>query len=142
MAHPERRSPCRRRRAPDIQNPVGEAIGPWDDSSGSAAEDEEYERDSFVVSDDDEAEPDEEDLSDNSEMPSDQDNSDSDNVRDSDGSNSLSVDMARSARQTYKRRRTNMIVSDEEEDEGANTPAKKLGRKYRVQRDSSEELST
>ncbi|KAH7920961.1 hypothetical protein BV22DRAFT_764327 [Leucogyrophana mollusca] len=42
----------RPRRPAVVENPVGEAIGPWDDREGSADPDEEYERDSFIVSDD------------------------------------------------------------------------------------------
>ncbi|KAH7920964.1 hypothetical protein BV22DRAFT_1039204 [Leucogyrophana mollusca] len=42
----------RPRRPAVIENPVGEAIGPWDDGEGSAASDEEYERDSWLASDD------------------------------------------------------------------------------------------
>lgn len=135
-AHPERSGPRQRRRAPNIQNPVGEAIGPWDDSPGSAGEDE-YEKDDFVQSDSDELE-----YSSGSDNELVDDGSGDDNFsRDSDKSTSSSVEMAPSARHTHKRRRPNVVLSDKETSgsEEVEPPTAKLGRRYRVPPESSEE---
>lgn len=132
QAHPERRGPRQRRKAPNIQNPVGEAIGPWDDSLGSADE-EDYDRDSFVQSDSDELEY--SSSSDNELM--DDDSSDNNFSRDSDESTGSSVEMTPSASHTRKRRRTNVVPLDEES-EKAGTSSGKLGRRYRVPYESSD----
>lgn len=134
LAHPERSGPRQRRKAPDIQNPVGEAIGPWDDLPGSADEDE-YDKDSFVQSDSDELEY--LSCSDNEVM--DDGGADDNFPRDSDESTNSSVEMTHYAKHTHKRVRTNVILSDEEEEEEADTSAAKLGRRYRMQSESSEE---
>ncbi|KAH0826798.1 hypothetical protein J3R83DRAFT_5221 [Lanmaoa asiatica] len=131
MAHPERSGPRQRRKVPNIQNPVGEAIGPWDDSLGSAGEDE-YDKDSFVQSDEDELEYSsgiEDELMDDGDA-------DNDLTRDSSESTSSSVEMTPSV---HKRTRTNVVLSDEEDPEEASTFAGKLGRQYRVPYESSEE---
>lgn len=132
QAHPERRGPRQRRKAPNIQNSVGEAIGPWDDSLGSADE-EDYDRDSFVQSDSDELEY--SSSSDNELM--DDDSSDNNFSRDSDESTGSSVEMTPSASHTRKRRRTNVVPLDEES-EKAGTSSGKLGRRYRVPYESSD----
>ncbi|KAG8217028.1 hypothetical protein J3R82DRAFT_7344 [Butyriboletus roseoflavus] len=139
LAHPERCGPRQRRKAPDIQNPVGEAIGPWDDSPGSADEDD-YARDGFVQSDSDELEyssdSDDEFMDDGS---VDDGSADDHFSEDSDESTSSSVEMVPSGGHTHRRRRTNVILLDEELVE-SDTSARKLGKRYRVQCESSQEV--
>ena len=129
---------------PVILNPVGEAIGPWDDSQGSAGEDE-YEKDGFIQSDSDEVEcasGDDDELPDD-ELPDDEvmddDGADDDNSQDSDESTTSDVEMRPSEEHPHKRRRTNVIMSDEEESDEGNVSVGKLGKQYRVQYESSDE---
>lgn len=124
-----------RRRAPYIQNPVGEAIGPWNDSLGSAGEDNsDYDRDGFVQSDGEEPEYE----SDDNDEFVDDGGADDDYCGDSDGSTGLTVEMNHSKRHLRKHRRTNIIPSDEEEVEEC-VPVGRLGKWYRVSYDSSKE---
>lgn len=127
LTHHERCSPSKRRKTPNIQNPVGEAIGPWDDSLGSADEYELYDKDSFVQSDSDELEY----SSGSDDELMDDGGADDHLSEDSDASTSSSVEMVPSGRRTRRRKRTNVILSDE-----GSAKAGKLGRKYRVQHES------
>lgn len=91
-----------------------------------------------MESDNDELEFIEDDLSDSDEKLSDQGGSDNNSTRDSNDSRSSSVETTHSVRHTKKRRPTNVILSDEESEE-AGTSAGKLGKRYRVQYESSED---
>ena len=133
--HSERSAPRQRRKGPDIQNPVGEAIGPWDDSRGSADE-EDYEIDGFIQPDDEEPEYE----SGNDDEFMDDSATEDDDSGDSDESESSSAEMSHSPRHQHKRKRTNVIQSDEEsESEVDDVPVRKFGKRYRVPCESSEE---
>ncbi|KAF8431090.1 hypothetical protein L210DRAFT_3561201 [Boletus edulis BED1] len=107
-AHPERSGPRQRRKAPDIQNPVGEAVGPWDDGPvfiQSDGEDPEYATDS-----------------DEPMGNSEQEDEGDEGSNHSDASTSSSVPMSPS-----KRKRTTVIQSDEESEDGG-ASFRKLGK--------------
>ena len=91
------------------------------------SDDEEYERDSFMVSDDEEL------------MAADEGGSDDDTAQDSGDPTSSCVEMTSPIKRTHKRSRTNAILSDEEGSEEVGATSGKLGRKYRVPYESSQE---
>lgn len=155
MAHPERHRPRWRRKPPIIENPTGEAIGPWNDDAGSAAEDDDYEKDGFVLSDGNEGELDNEDEPGNEDESGDEEESGREGGVDgkkaasnegysADHDDRDSGDLTSSdaettpARRTYGRRRRNVVLSDDSESDGeeredARTSARMLGRRYRVE---------